>query len=52
MEIVNTEETVNNAISNNQSKALLMGKGEYAVPFNRFLVPIVPTDWTQVMPYI
>lgn len=49
---MNTEEKVNNAISNNQLKALLMGKGEYAVPFNRFLGPMAPTDWTQVMPYI
>ena len=47
-----TEEKVNRAINNNQLKVLLMGKGEYAVPFNRFLGPMAPTDWTQVMPYI
>lgn len=34
--IMNTDEKVNKAISNNQLKALLIGKGEYAVPFNRF----------------
>lgn len=49
---MNTEEKVNNAVNNNQLKALLLGKGEYKVPFNRFLGPMAPTDWTQVMPYI
>ena len=49
---MNAEEKVNNAINNNQLKALLLGKGKYKIPFNRFLGPMAPTDWTQVMPYI
>lgn len=49
---MNTEEKVNRAISNNQLKALLIGKGEYAVQFDRFLGPMACADWTQVMPYV
>ena len=49
---MNTEERVNMTISNNQLKDLLLGKSEYAVPFDHFLGPMACADWTQVMPYI
>lgn len=46
------EEKVKLAVKKLDLRRLFLGRYPYHVDFDRFVGPVAPTDWTQIMPYV